>query len=115
MKWIDEWVQLVSLREHGLGDNADVLLTTAYSLYFSCKWKEAIAVTTNILRASPNHFHTRELHISLLFDLNDKNRLFAYAHELVAKAPGWYSMTAWGCVWISVFLCIFCICVCVFF
>ena len=71
-----------------MGNCADVILAEAYSQYFSCQYKDAFDTCARALLSSPTHFASRELHVSLLFALKDKNALFSYAHSLVSTSAG---------------------------
>ena len=54
------------------------------------RWEESLALTTSIIAQEPHHQAVRELHISLLSELQRKNDLFLYSHQLVESSPSFF-------------------------
>lgn len=84
-----------------LAENADLLLTTAETLYTQCRFHEALAITTRILNsdtssdvgdaeslASLGHNPSLyPLHLANLYETNSLTTLYHLAHTLSLNAP----------------------------
>ena len=72
---------------YNLASNPDLLLSKADLLFTQCRFKEALALTTEILASDPHNFQTLPLHLACLHELQDSNALFLLAHQLADSHP----------------------------
>ncbi|KAK4242259.1 hypothetical protein C8A03DRAFT_29520 [Achaetomium macrosporum] len=77
-----------SLSTHyGLADNPDILLARADQLYTQCRFKDALALTTAILKEDKSNFPAYPVHLACLYELKQTNELFLAAHDLADNHP----------------------------
>lgn len=79
-----------------LANNPDILLAKAEILSTSSRFEAALAVTSAILELEPYNFACLPLHLSLLYQLNHTNALFALSHDLADTHP------SEPCSWLAV-------------
>ena len=70
-----------------LSHNPDLLLSKAESLFTSCRFRDALALTTAIFEDSPQHFSALPVHLACLHELNERNALQLLAHDLTDHHP----------------------------
>jgi anaphase-promoting complex subunit 6 len=72
---------------YNLASNPDISLAKA-SLYFTqCRFRDALALTSQILETDPFNFPTLPTHLACLHELNEKNALYLLAHTLADSHP----------------------------
>ncbi|AEO62744.1 uncharacterized protein THITE_2040054 [Thermothielavioides terrestris NRRL 8126] len=90
-------VAVDSLSTHyGLADNPDILLARAEQLYTQCRFKDALAITTMILKEDRSNFPAYPVHLACLYELKQTNELFLVAHDLADNYPDK------ACTWLAV-------------
>ncbi|KAK9764013.1 anaphase-promoting complex subunit Cut9 [Basidiobolus ranarum] len=89
--------------EYKLANNSDVMFSKAETYYFKCDFKKCLEVTTKILDADPFNLACLPTHISCMYELDMKNKLFYLGHHLVDNIPNspvsWFAV---GCYYLSV-------------
>ncbi|EON62986.1 hypothetical protein W97_02212 [Coniosporium apollinis CBS 100218] len=78
---------------YNLSANPDILLSRAESLFTTCRFRDALALTTTILQTSPDNLAPLPIHLACLHELNEKNALFLLSHSLAQSHPD--SPVAW--------------------
>ncbi|KAJ9639999.1 anaphase-promoting complex subunit Cut9 [Coniosporium tulheliwenetii] len=78
---------------YNLSANPDILLSRAESLFTTCRFRDALALTTTILQTSPDNLASLPIHLACLHELNEKNALFLLSHSLAQSHPD--SPVAW--------------------
>ncbi|KAK4178735.1 putative 20S cyclosome subunit [Triangularia setosa] len=77
-----------SLTTHyGLEGNADIMLARADQLYTQCRFRDALAVTEQVLEGDKYNFGAYPIHLACLYELKRTNVLFLIAHELADSHP----------------------------
>nr|POE87599.1 anaphase-promoting complex subunit cut9 [Quercus suber] len=79
-----------------LSENPDILLAKAEILSTSSRFEPALALTSAILDLEPYNFACLPLHLSLLYQLDHTNALFALSHDLADTHPDE------PCTWLAV-------------
>ena len=72
---------------YNLATNPDLLLSKAQLLFTQCRFKQALAITTNILDSDEFNFAIYPLHLACLHELNRTNTLFLLSHRLADLHP----------------------------
>ena len=72
---------------YNLASNPDLLLSKADLLFTQCRFRQALALTTDILASDPHNFQALPLHLACLYELSDSNALFLLAHQLADSHP----------------------------
>jgi anaphase-promoting complex subunit 6 len=70
-----------------LGNNHDVLLAKAETLFTGCKFSEALQLTTEILEHDRYNFAALPAHLACLFELGERNALHLLAADLTERHP----------------------------
>lgn len=77
-----------SLSTHyNLADNPDILLSKAELLFTNCQFRNALNLTTYVLKHDKYNFAAIPIHVACLHELGEKNTLFLLAHDLVDTHP----------------------------
>ncbi|XP_076812407.1 cell division cycle protein 16 homolog [Clavelina lepadiformis] len=84
-----------------LHENLDVATSLAERHYYNCEFRTSYKITEGILKSDPYHPSCLPLHVALLVELKETNKLFYLAHQLVGKYPdlpiSWYAV---GCYYL---------------
>lgn len=72
---------------YNLASNPSVLLARAEVLFTKCQFRDALALTGNILENDPYNFAALPVHLACLFELQEINALFLLSHDLVDTHP----------------------------
>lgn len=70
-----------------LGDNPDIVLAKADQRYTNCRFREALELTTSVLKEDKYNFAILPVHLAALYELGQRNMLFLVAHELADTHP----------------------------
>ncbi|KAF2768740.1 TPR-like protein [Teratosphaeria nubilosa] len=79
-----------------LASNPDILLSKAEILATSSRFEPALQLSSSILDSDPYNLAALPLHLSLLYQLNHTNALFALSHDLADTHPNE------PCTWLAV-------------
>ncbi|ORX96886.1 ApcC hetero-tetramer Cut9-Hcn1 [Basidiobolus meristosporus CBS 931.73] len=89
--------------EYKLASNSDVMFSKAETYYFKCDFKKCLEITTKILDGDSFNLACLPTHISCMYELDMKNKLFYLGHHLVDNIPNspvsWFAV---GCYYLSV-------------
>jgi anaphase-promoting complex subunit 6 len=72
---------------YNLASNPDISLAKASLFFTQCRFREALALTSQILETDPYNFPTMPIHLACLHELNEKNALYLLAHTLADSHP----------------------------
>ncbi|KAF2746095.1 TPR-like protein [Sporormia fimetaria CBS 119925] len=72
---------------YNLAENPDILLAKAELLFTNCQFRNALNLTTYILKNDKYNFATIPIHVACLHELGEKNTLFLLAHDLADTHP----------------------------
>ncbi|KAF2272633.1 TPR-like protein [Westerdykella ornata] len=72
---------------YNLSDNPDILLSKAELLFTNCQFRNALALTSYVLKTDKYNFAGIPIHVACLHELGEKNALFLLAHDLVDNHP----------------------------
>jgi len=72
---------------YNLSSNPSILLAKAELLFTSCRFKDALALTTNILENDPYNFEVIPVHLACLHAEEETNALFLLSHDLSDTHP----------------------------
>ena len=81
---------------YNLASNPSILLAKAELLYTNCRFKDALALTTQIIETDPYNFSAMPVHLAALGELKEINALFLLSHELADTHP------EEPCTWLAV-------------
>ncbi|KAF2448478.1 TPR-like protein [Karstenula rhodostoma CBS 690.94] len=70
-----------------LADNPDIILARADQRYTSCRFREALELTSSVLKEDKYNFAILPVHLAALYELKETNVLFLLAHELTDTHP----------------------------
>ena len=70
-----------------LADNPDIILAKADQRYTNCRFREALELTSSVLKEDKFNFAVLPVHLASLYELNQRNVLFLLAHELTDTHP----------------------------
>ncbi|KAF1969790.1 TPR-like protein [Bimuria novae-zelandiae CBS 107.79] len=70
-----------------LADNADIVLARAEQRYTNCRFREALELTSSVLKEDKYNFAVLPVHLASLYELGQRNALFLLAHELTDTHP----------------------------
>jgi anaphase-promoting complex subunit 6 len=70
-----------------LSDNPDILLSKAELLFTNCQFRNALNLTTYVLKHDKYNFAAIPIHVACLHELGEKNTLFLLAHDLADTHP----------------------------
>jgi anaphase-promoting complex subunit 6 len=70
-----------------LADNPDIVLAKADQRYTSCRFREALELTSSVLKEDKYNFAVLPVHLAALYELHQRNTLFLLAHELTDTHP----------------------------
>lgn len=70
-----------------LADNPDIILAKADQMYTECRFRQALELTSSVLRDDKYNFAVLPIHLASLYELGQKNALFLLAHELTDAHP----------------------------
>ena len=79
-----------------LSSNPDLQLARADLLYTQCRYRDALAITNEILQEDKYNFTIYPVHLACLYELKMKNLLFLVAHDLADTHP------EEPCTWLAV-------------
>jgi anaphase-promoting complex subunit 6 len=72
---------------YNLASNPDISLANASLLFTQCRFRDALALTSQILETDPYNFPTMPIHLACLHELGEKNALYLLAHTLADSHP----------------------------
>jgi anaphase-promoting complex subunit 6 len=72
---------------YNLADNPDILLSKAELLFTNCQFRNALNLTTYVLKRDKYNFAAIPIHVACLHELGEKNTLFLLAHDLADTHP----------------------------
>lgn len=72
---------------YNMANNPDLLLSKASLLFTQCRFREALDITSEIILQDKYNFNTYPIHLSCLYELEEKNALFLVAHDLADAHP----------------------------
>ncbi|KAH0352593.1 anaphase control protein cut9, partial [Aureobasidium melanogenum] len=81
---------------YNLSSNSSILLSKAELLFTNCRFRDALALTTQILETDPYNFSALPVHLAALFELKETNALFLLSHDLADTHP------EEACTWLAV-------------
>ncbi|KAG9644432.1 anaphase control protein cut9, partial [Aureobasidium melanogenum] len=81
---------------YNLSSNSSILLSKAELLFTNCRFRDALALTTQILEIDPYNFSALPVHLAALFELKETNALFLLSHDLADTHP------EEACTWLAV-------------
>ncbi|KAI4723128.1 TPR-like protein [Aureobasidium sp. EXF-10727] len=81
---------------YNLSSNSSILLSKAELLFTDCRFRDALALTTQILETDPYNFSALPVHLAALFELKETNALFLLSHDLADTHP------EEACTWLAV-------------
>ncbi|KAH0192492.1 anaphase control protein cut9, partial [Aureobasidium melanogenum] len=81
---------------YNLSSNSSILLSKAELLFTNCRFRDALALTTQILETDPYNFSALPVHLAALFELKETNALFLLSHDLADTHP------KEACTWLAV-------------
>lgn len=81
---------------YNLSTNPSILLSKAELLFTNCRFKDALALTTQIIETDPYNFSALPVHLAALFELKETNSLFLLSHDLADTHP------EEPCTWLAV-------------
>lgn len=73
--------------EYDLGENCDILLSKADSLFVQCNFDQCLTLCEKILAKDEFNFDVIPNYLSCLNELGGKNKLFLKAHQLAENHP----------------------------
>ncbi|KAL1304172.1 hypothetical protein AAFC00_000597 [Neodothiora populina] len=90
-------VAIETLSTHyNLSSNPSILLAKAELLFTNCRFKDALALTTQVIETDSYNFSAMPVHLAALFQLKATNSLFLLSHELADTHP------EEACTWLAV-------------
>ncbi|KAH0337363.1 anaphase control protein cut9, partial [Aureobasidium melanogenum] len=81
---------------YNLSSNSSILLSKAELLFTNRRFRDALALTTQILETDPYNFSALPVHLAALFELKETNALFLLSHDLADTHP------EEACTWLAV-------------
>lgn len=81
---------------YNLSSNSSILLSKSELLFTNCRFRDALALTTQILETDPYNFSALPVHLAALFELKETNALFLLSHDLADTHP------EEACTWLTV-------------
>ena len=72
---------------YNLATNPSILLAKAELLFTSCRFRDALVLTTSILENDPYNFTALPVHLACLYELREVNALFLLSHDLADTHP----------------------------
>jgi len=72
---------------YNLSANPSILLAKAELLFTSCRFRDALSLTTNILENDPYNFEVIPVHLACLHAEGETNALFLLSHDLADTHP----------------------------
>lgn len=81
---------------YNLSTNPSILLAKAELLFTNCRFKDALALTSQIIETDPYNFSAMPVHLAALFELKSTNALFLLSHDLADSHP------EEPCTWLAV-------------
>ncbi|KAJ4293404.1 anaphase-promoting complex subunit Cut9 [Kalmusia sp. IMI 367209] len=70
-----------------LANNPDIILAKADQMYTNCRFREALELTSSVLKDDKYNFAILPVHLASLYELGERNVLFLLAHELTDTHP----------------------------
>lgn len=84
---------------YSLASNPSLLLSKAELLHTHCRFRDALALTTQILERDPYNFSAVPTHVACLYELNETNALFLLSHDLADSHPhepaSWFAVATY--------------------